>query len=241
MAETSLKGLASGILLMSDRYERKARLAPGLFAVVPIAVLAYSSAAAELPWYQSLGLAVLMESLLALLAGHLSRALGVAAERRLFPEGLPTHEWLSSVGPRSGQQREQWRMALLTLTGLDIYAGNDADEERRVIQDAVVQARGRLRGRAEAAMVQTHNEEYGFSRNLLGLVPVWFTASAVGVVATGLPLLKGGGSWLAFGTEAVLLAGCVSYAAVGGAYVRWTAERYAESLLSAVVVVAKKD
>lgn len=241
MEEASLKGLAAEILLMSDRYERRARLAPGLFAVVPIAVLAYSSASTGLPWYQSLGLAVLIESLLALFAGHLARALGVSAERRLFPDGLPTHQWLSSSSPRSQQQREQWRVALLSLTRLDIYVANDPDEERKVIHDAVVQARGRLRGQPEAAMVQTHNEEYGFSRNLLGLVPVWFTASGVSAIATGLPLLHGGGSWLVFCTEAVLMAACVSYAAVGGAYVRWTAERYAESLLSAVLVATKQD
>jgi len=241
MAESSFKGLASGILLLSDRYERRARLAPGLFAVAPIAVLAYSSASAELLWYQGLGLAVLIESLLALLAGHLARALGAAAELRLFPDGLPTHLWLSSAGQRSEQQREQWRAALLSLTGLDIYAGNNVEEERRVINDAVIQARGRLRERPEASMVQIHNEEYGFARNLFGLIPIWFVASAIGVVGTGLSLAYARGSWLAFGTEVVLLTACVSYAYVGKTYVRWAAERYAESLLSTLVIPVERD
>jgi hypothetical protein len=240
MAESSLKGLASGVLLLSDRYERKARLAPGLFVVVPIAVYAYTAAASALSWYQSVGLAALVEALLALFAGHLSRALGVAAQGRLFPSGLPTHNWLSAHGPRSIQQRMQWQAALRSLTGIDIYLDEDPAEQQKAIEDAVSQARVRLRGNKKDGLLQTHNEEYGFARNLLGLTPIWLAASLVTVVATGVPLFRGGQDWLIFAIEVVFFVAGVAYAIVGGRYVKWTADRYAESFLAAVVMASEK-
>jgi hypothetical protein len=240
MAESSLKSMVSEFLLLSDRYEKRARLLPGLFAVVPLAVFAYVSASTRMAWYQSVGLAAVTEALLAILAGHLSRALGRGVEERLFSTGLPTSLWLSSAGSRSAQQREQWRLAIVSLTGLDIYASKDPEEERKVIADAVVQVRARLRGTPEAVMVQTHNEEYGFARNLAGLVPVWLACSALGLVFTVVAAVRGRGDWLAVGIEAVFLVSAIAYSAIAKGYVRRSAERYTESLLSVLLMVAAR-
>src|SRR5437016_4719225 len=84
------------ILSLSDRYERKARLLPGLVAASPVALTAAAVAAGSAPWYAALGVGAGAEVLLAFLLGYLARARGKAAEERMWAEwgGPPTTRWL---------------------------------------------------------------------------------------------------------------------------------------------------
>lgn len=234
MSESPLFGKLADVLLMSDRYELRARLLPGMFAVLPLAILAFGTSAPELGALKSAGMTVAVEALLGVFAGHLSRALGRRREAGLYPSGLPTELWLASGGPRSSQQRDRWWDQVKTTTGLDISSATAPPEEAAVIRDAVMQLRGRLRGGASTEMLSVHNEEYGFARNLLGLTPVWIATSAFGASVAGVMVVRGGGGVLLLGVELTLMFAGILYAVSGPAYVRYSAERYAESFFAAL-------
>ncbi len=95
----------------------------------------------------------------------------------------PTERWLRSTGAtHSSAQKQQWYDAIKRFTGLDIQktlAANPA-EENAIIKDATTQVRFELRGKAVAKMLDLHNQEYGFARNLAGLRCVMLGFSALG-------------------------------------------------------------
>lgn len=240
MAETGLLGVLKEALLLSDRYEMRARLLPGMFAVVPLAVAAYAVAASSMGTLSSVGIAMSVEILLMLFAGHLSRVLGTGYEQRLFGGRLPTTVWLSDESPRSKQQREQWAGAIKQLTGLDIQKGS-CEERIRTVSDALAQLRAILRGDPAASMVQLHNEDYGFARNLAGLVPVWLGVSIAGfLVCAGAAILTEV-SWLPAAIEMTLVVAAGAYGFLRRRAVTWAADRYAVSVLAAALMVAGRQ
>lgn len=230
---STLGSMVSDFLLLADRYERRARLLPGLFAVVPLAVLAFSVVAEEMGVLASLGVMAAVEGLMALFAGHLSRAFGRAREASIFKEGLPTERWLADDSPRSSQQRELWWTQVGALTGLDIRGAEEV-ERMSVIRDAVARVRGMLRGCPDAGMLAAHNEEYGFARNLLGLTPVWVASASFCSLVSAVHWMRGQGSLLLLGIQLMFLIAALLYAATGEVYLRYTADRYAESFFALV-------
>lgn len=239
MAEPILSKTLKEILLLSDRYEMKARLLPGVFAVAPLAVAAYVAAASSVSVLAGVGVGALVETLLMLFAGHVARVLGAGYETRLFNGRLPTEVWLSDDSPRSRQQREQWVKAVNRLTKLDISRG-DEEERAKLVRDAVSQLRGMLRGDAAMQMAQVHNEEYGFARNLAGLAPVWLASAVTGASVCLFFALRHPNGWVAFAIELVFAVAAATYLSLAGVAVRWAADRYAEDLLTATVVVANR-
>jgi hypothetical protein len=191
------------VLSLSDRYERKARLLPGLVAASPAALTAAALSAGTVPWYAALGVGVGAEALLAFLFGYLARARGKAAEERMWAEwgGPPTTRWLRPADPTcSDPQKSQWRGAIKRVTGLTIPASVTADRTEadidKVTNDAVRQLRHVLRDRPEAAMVRIHNEDYGQARNLLGLRWHWAGIAALSLIACIVLLFVGQTPWL---------------------------------------------
>jgi hypothetical protein len=238
MAESVLLKTVREALLLADPYEVKARLVPAAIVAAPLATAAFVGVQDVASWLFAIGAGALTEGVLLLLAGHLARAMGHGYEEALFKGCLPTNLWLSQESPRSAQQRKQWSRAVLALTGLDVERG-DADERHKIIGDAVGQLRVQVRYQEVGGLLQTQVEDYGFGRNLAGLVPIWGTATAVGLFLCLYGAIHLGTSWLAVGVEAVFLAACLLYWLRREPYVRWLADRYAETLLNTAVVLAR--
>ena len=224
-------------LKLTDRYELKARLLPALLAVLvaaPGAVAVLSSA--QLGWLTSLltggGLATACPVALAYFASGAGRHY----ERKIWPRwpyDAPTNRWLNPLDTTcSQQQKELWYAAILKITGIyipSITAKGDQEELDRVINDAVRTLRTFFRGKEGHSLLVTHNEDYGFARNLAGLWLIWLPLSVGSVVATWVGYAIAGSdlSWGLMAT-AILLVCLVVLRALPG-YVRQRADRYAES------------
>lgn len=233
------------ILSMSDRYERKARLLPGLLLA---AVPALSAGAVLQPfaaWYAAAGTAIGVEFLAAIVLGQLARAHGRRVEEVLWNAwgGPPTTRWLRPWDHTcSDQQKAKWRAAIRRLTGLSLPAsvpdGRTEDDVDRLNADAIRQLRYALRGKPEAALLATHNEDYGFTRNLSAVRWYW--------VALSVTCLVGCGVAFAFGMRpyvGLAIAGAFSVVSIFLGelpdYVKRRAERYAESLFATTIIVSQ--
>jgi hypothetical protein len=231
---------------LSDRYERKARLLPGLLLAAVPALTAGAVLHEFATWYVAASSTLGVEFLAAFVLGHLARARGRRLEDVLWNSwgGSPTLRWIRPWDDTcSDQQKSKWRAAIKKLTGLTLPAavpegGSQADVDR-VNTDAIRQLRYVLRGNPAAAMVATHNEEYGFARNLCALRWHW--------VAICLACLGAVSVSFAFGLTpfvGLAIAGASSMAAILVArelpdYVRRCADRYAESLFATAVMVSQ--
>jgi hypothetical protein len=147
-------------------------------------------------------------------------------------------------GPEVALARRNPRAYGLTLPAT---AGTKSEAETdKLIDDAVRQLRHRLRNDPAASMVRTHNEDYGFARNLAGLRWVWLVFSFVGAAVCGYAFYSGYSHPVALAASgAMVLIAAVSAFTLPG-YVCHCANRYAEALLAAAVTVAnaanhKKD
>jgi hypothetical protein len=232
------------LLNLTDRYERKARLLPALLVALPLALAAGMASAMTADWYSALGFGALMEGVVGVGLAHLARIPGTRLEAKLCRKwgGLPTRRWLRPTDMTCSEaQKSRWRGAIRTLTGLTIPAtlGSKSELEfDKLIDDAVRQLRHHLRDDPTAGMVRTHNEEYGFARNLAGLRWVWLLFSLVGASVCGFAFYAGHGQPVALAAAGVLvLIAAVSAFALPN-YVWHCAVRYAESLLAVAVSAA---
>jgi hypothetical protein len=229
---------------LSDRYERKARLLPGLLLAAVPALTAWAVLQEFTAWYTAASSAVGVEFLAAIVLGQFARARGRRAEDDLWKAwgGPPTTRWLRPWDQScSDQQKAKWRGAIKRITGLPLPAsvpqGGSQDGVDRQIADATRQLRYALRGRPDAAILATHNEDYGFARNLCGVRWYW--------VLLSLACLAGCGVAFAFGLRPYLglaVAGAFAIASILVArelpdYVRRCADRYAESLFATAILV----
>lgn len=228
---------------LSDRYERKARLLPGLLLATAPAMTAGALVHELSAWFTAAGTAVGVEFLAAIVLGHYARARGRAAEESLWKSwgGPPTTRWLRpSDTTCSEQQKSKWRGAIKRLTGITIPASlpNDGSEASvdQVIADSTRQLRYVLRGRPDAAIVQSHNEEYGFARNLYGVRFLWVSLATVCVAGSGVAFLLGLKPYVALAVSMTFLIASVLVASELADYVRRCADRYAESLLAAALL-----
>ncbi|WP_437230190.1 hypothetical protein SH661x_001830 [Planctomicrobium sp. SH661] len=228
---------------LSDRYERKARLLPGLLLAVGPALTAGAILQEVAQWYTAAGAAVGLEFLAAIVFGHYARARGRAIEEPLWATwgGPPTTRWLRPTDSTcSDQQKSKWRGAIRRLTGMTIPAsipeGADATSIDQSIQEATRQLRYAVRGKPHAAIVQSHNEDYGFARNLLGVRWLWVMLSVLCVAASGVAMLYGMKPHAAFAISLTVLTASLLIAFELPNYVRRCADRYAESLFAAAML-----
>ena len=230
------------VLSLSDRYERKTQLVPGAIAASPLAITIGTTAAIHLPWYGTAGVAVAVELLLAFLLGYLARARGRVAEAILWRTwgGPPTTRWLRpSDTTCSDQQKGRWRGVIQRITGLRIPASVTAERNQedidRVTNDAVRQLRNTLRNQPVASLVQTHVEDYGLARNLLGLRWHWVGAAGVSVLLCLVLFLAGEKPYVGLAVSVISLVLALLVGQHLPDQVRRCADRYAESLFTAAV------
>ena len=232
------------LLSLSDRYERKARLLPGLIVALAPAITAATAAHDLVAWYTVIGAGVGVELVLAFGLGLVARAAGRRIEDFLWQSwgGPPTTRWLRpSDTTCSDQQKTRWRGAIKQLTGLTLPAtmtpSRTPEDVDRLIRDATKQLRYTIRERPEARMVGVHNEDYGFARNLLGLRWWWIGLAALSLVVGTVLLVMGNQAMVApllVSGLSLLIGGCAARALP--IHVRQCADRYAESLLAAALL-----
>jgi len=235
------------LLSLSDRYERRARLLPGLIAATPMMLTIAAVSLGQTPWYTAVGLSAGAELVLAFVLAYLARATGKATEETMWAEwgGPPTTRWLRpSDTTCSEQQKSRWRGVIKRITNLTIPASvtpqRDVAEIDRIINDAVRQLRYKLRDRPEASMVRIHNEEYGQVRNLCGLRWYWVGIAALSLVGCLVLLYLGESAWAGFAVAAASLVLALILAFLAPGMVRRCANRYAESLFAAAVAFDEK-
>lgn len=231
---------------LSDRYERKARLLPGLLLAAAPALTAGAVLQEFTSWYTAASSAVGVEFLVAIMLGQLARARGRRAEDAMWKAwgGPPSTRWLRPWDQTcSDQQKTKWRGAIKRLTALSVPAsvpqGGSEDEVDRQIADATRQLRYVLRGRPEAAILATHNEDYGFARNLCGVRWYWVTLSLACLAGCGLAFAVGFRPYLGLAVAGGFTVISVLIARELPDYVRRCADRYAESLFATALLVSQ--
>lgn len=235
--------LFSQFFALSDRYERKARLLPGLLVAAGPALTAGALLHELSVWYAAAGAAVGVEFLAAIVLGHYARARGRALEDSLWASwgGPPTTRWLRPNDTSSSdQQKSKWRGAIKRLTGMTVPAsvpegGTDASVDQ-AIAEATRQLRYVLRNKQNAAILQSHNEDYGFARNLYGVRFIWVALAALCVAACGVAFALGMKPYAALAISVATLALSCLVACELPKYVHRCADRYAESLFAAAML-----
>lgn len=234
--------LFSQFVSLSDRYERKARLLPGLLLAAGPALTAGALLHELSAWYAAVGAAVGVEFLAAIVLGHYARARGRALEDSLWASwgGPPTTRWLRPNDTScSDQQKSKWRGAIKRLTGMTIPAsvrdGADASVDQ-AITEATRQLRYVLRNKPNAAILQSHNEDYGFARNLYGVRVLWVALAVLCVAACGVAFAMRMKPYAALAVSISALALSCLVASDLPKYVRRCADRYAESLFAAAML-----
>ena len=240
-------GTVFQLVNLTDRYERKARLLPALIVALPLAIAAGAAGGAGMAtadWYSAVGYGALTGGVVGIGLSHFARIPGTRLEARLSKKwgGLPTRRWLRPTDTTCSEaQKSRWRGAIRTLTGLVLpasvgtKAGPDID---KLIDDAVRQLRHRLRDDPAARMVRTHNEDYGFARNLAGLRWVWLAFALAGAAVSGFAFSASHGHPVALAASGVIVLIASASAFTLPGYVGHCADRYAEALLAAAVTAA---
>lgn len=231
---------------LSDRYERKARLLPGLLLAAAPALTAGAVLHGFTAWYTTASATLGIEFLAAIILGHFVRARGRRAEDEQWKSwgGAPTIRWLRPWDQTcSDQQKAKWRGAIKRLTGLSLPAsvpqGGSEEDVDRLNADATRQLRYTLRGKPEAAILATHNEDYGFARNLCAVRWHWVALSLACVLGCGVTFAFGMRPYVGLAIAVVFSIASVFIARELPDYVRRCADRYAESLFATAILLSQ--
>lgn len=236
-----------------DEYERKARLIPGLLAVVPVALVAVG-----IGWDKYPAVAVASGLVVGAGAGYLLtvlvRDLGRRAEPKLWKSwgGPPTSTLLSlRTTVTNDKLRDDWRNAVVELTGVRLLnraAEMDSPEEADQLIDSAVRQILYLGQRAEYPVLARENIQYGFERNLYGFrwvgrgLAAASVAALVGVLATSPEALGDVQVSPTAVTSMLILDLCVLAGWLvlpSATRTRSAGERYANALLQAAIVESK--
>ena len=245
MAKTDSNWLS--LLNLSDVYERKTRLLPGVLSILPLYPI---SKVFDVPFLNGVtftGDASILSAALVVGISHLASAVGNRIQFKLWPEwphDSPTNRWLHPDNKLiSEQQKNRWYHTITDLTGLEIAkvieTGN-RDEVRAVINDAVVELRSRFWKAPEAERLQMHNVDYGFARNLAGLRVVWLPLALISSVCCWIKYIMVGDTvqWALVTT--IIAIGTVAIARILPSYVQRKADYYAESFFFTVVLLSSR-
>ncbi|MEU1440906.1 hypothetical protein [Streptomyces mirabilis] len=239
-------------MLWLDDYERRARLAPGLLALLPISVALAVLGLSKAPVVVSIITALSLAGGPIVLA-ELVRHQGRKVQESLWASwgGSPTVQKLRlRQEGKNSLQRETWRKAVSSVTGIELSSARSeranpakADE---AIEVAIGQIRNLTRDEAKFPLVRAENRSYGFHRNLYGIR--WTGRSSAFLVVLGVLAYM---LWLAnFDHQpALTLVNVLALLSTVVCLAIWwilpsavrmesAAERYAYELLQAAVVLA---
>lgn len=239
-------------VLWLDKYERQARLVPGLLSLLPIAITVMALGLRQAPVVSG------VVSLLSLAGGpvllaDIVRRMGLKAQRDLWLAwgGAPTTIALRlrETTPNA-VQRDLWRKAVQKVTGMQLASGRseDANPVRadQTIETAVSRIRELTRDDQRFYMVQTENRGYGYRRNLYAIRALGRVVALLGLlVILGFalwPLINGKhpdlriAYILGFILDALIMLGWYLLPSPG--QVREAGDKYAHQLLQAAVTLA---
>jgi hypothetical protein len=194
-----------------DTYERKARLTPGLYAILPVAVTITTLGLERSPLIS--GLAGLLSAaggswLLSMVVGNFGRSV----QRGLFENwgGPPTTKALRLREPAENSvQRDLWRGAVEHLSGVDLLdaeaeAADPVDADQRITSGtAQILHLGQEDGQSA---VRHENAAYGFERNIFGFRHV---ARGIALICIAVQVTAALGPW-SVSTSAGLIGALVS-------------------------------
>ncbi|HEU5156133.1 MAG TPA: hypothetical protein VFU43_03995 [Streptosporangiaceae bacterium] len=241
-------------MLWLDDYERRARLAPGLLALLPVVIVMAVLGLRKEPVVSAVITAVALGGGPLALA-ELVRRHGRKAQESLWSSwggALTTQKLRLREPTQNSLQRETWRKAVSSITGIELASvrreranPTKADEAIEVV---VGQIRDLTRDGDKFPLVRAENRGYGFHRNLYGIR--WIARFIALVVVLG---VLGYMFWLAkvANQPALTVVNIVALAAAvlclaiwfmlpSAKHTRDAADRYAYELLQAAVVLASE-
>jgi len=211
-----------------------------MLIVLPVAILVAQIALVNNGLLAMIGWGAGLEIVLAILVSKIGHAYGARLQVKLEREwgGLPTHAWLRPNDPtHSEKQKLLWRKSVSEASGLDIAEAintGDSAEFDKMIADAIMVCRHKMRNEPKAELLNKHNIAFGFARNLAGMklvaLIVCFSCSAASIY---------GSIWHNFamtGTAILLLLFVIAvvYYCLADNYVKHCAIRYAEYFFAAL-------
>jgi hypothetical protein len=234
--------------LKLDDYETRARLLPGLLALLPIDVAALALGLRSIPIIVTIASLIVAVGGTAVLAGVV-RERGRHLEGDLIGEwsGLPTTELLR-VRHGADPRRLRRRALIEGLLSLKLPTGEEEEKDPAGTDDVygavTAELRERTRDKSRFPIVYAENRNYGFERNLLAMRPIGLACSVasaallVGVALVALLLHRDAlivDSAIGIGTALLLFVGWIWYPS--RRRVRMAAELYASGLLDAAAVL----
>jgi hypothetical protein len=233
-----------------DRYDTKARLAPAIITLLPLAITGFawsSGGSIETADLAPLGVTGLITFSLATLMMQVARAAGKRREPKLFElwGGSPTLQLLRHRGdglsPVTRTRYHQHLRERLRFARMPSIADEQQDPKAAdaVYQSCVDHLITLTRDQSRYSLLSLETRNYGFHRNLWGLKPIGVPVSLVGLTASVLLLyldwapngLVRGVPLIASVANAILL--WLWIAVITPAWVRVPAFAYAKELLAA--------
>jgi hypothetical protein len=243
-----------GELMMTDVYERKARLYPALLVALPIALFGVVIGITQTSWWPTAS-GVVVGSGFYVVAAQIGRHRGKAKELDLFSTwgGKPTTILLRHRGPTNAVRLARLHSQVEKITGLAIPSQQqesaDPDMADAVYATVVDVLRDRTRDAGDFPLVFKELCNYGYRRNMWGLRPWGIAVSAfVGVLATGTICLDVWAHLIDIDEAGLILVLVASLVMTGlwallvsPQWVRQTACAYADRLIDGVERLSSKD
>lgn len=181
------KGSGGSFAAMQDPYERRARLAPALLTMVPLAVALSALPTGELTWLKPL-IGVISAMGGTLLLAAIARSAGRGVQQDLFPDGLPTVVRLRHRAPGATKAEVAKLHGDVTkATGIALPSSSDEDadpaEADGVYRTACAELIRLTRDQSRFEHLAKENVNYGFMRNLYGLRSIGKVLAAGGAAA----------------------------------------------------------
>jgi hypothetical protein len=246
--ESGDAGMATAL---PNTYTRRARLVPGLFALLPVAVDVLVAVPSAVEWWQKV-VAVLVAAGLWILPAQLIADRGKSRQDGLYRAwgGAPTTVGLRWSAAENKVAMRQRHIDVSTATGIRLpderAEAKDPLAADHAYEAAVAALREATRSKDAFPLVTEEVTNYGFRRNLYGARPAGITlavlASAAAVAGVVLAArghhVSLGWSIAALVINLIWLIGWLTI--VNPNFVRPAADRYADRLLAAASQLPKK-
>ena len=161
-------------MMWLDAYERRCRLAPGLLALLPIAVAITALGLRSAP-VVSVAISLLSVISGPVLIASVVRRMGLGAQDQLWAAwgGPPTTRFLRTRETAGNSvQRNVWRQGVEGATKISLLSPRAEKANPTMADNTIATAVAKLRtltGSDAFPMVKAENRNYGFERNFYGL------------------------------------------------------------------------
>ncbi len=176
-------------MLWLDKYERQARLAPGLLMLLPLAVTVTALGFRSVPVVSIAASLVSVAGGPVLLAGTV-RGFGLKVQPHMWASwgGSPTMIALRLREDSANEvQRDVWRRSIEQVTGIQLASRRSESARPQAADQKIDAAVGRLReltrDEQRFALIQAENRAYGFWRNFYAIRTLGRLVALAGILA----------------------------------------------------------